>query len=67
MSHCSRCGQPFSCGMRDEHAAQPCWCTQLPKLPLAQLPTGDQPGQASCLCPECLQAWVAQMQAQAAQ
>jgi hypothetical protein len=58
MSICNKCGASFSCGMQDPAAETPCWCTQLPHLPLAQMPGGGNAG-VTCLCPSCLQAWIA--------
>jgi hypothetical protein len=62
MSECSRCGKAFSCAMRDGagDADAACWCTQLPFLPRAQLPDESEP--ASCFCPDCLKAWIAEVQ-----
>jgi hypothetical protein len=60
MSACSRCGAGFACGMTDDGARnEPCWCMQLPILPLeAFLAVGGDAAE-SCLCPACLHALVA--------
>jgi hypothetical protein len=61
MSHCSRCGAVFACAMVDDKNATPCWCTQLPALPM------PAPGTtASCYCPQCLRQAVDTVQAGAA-
>jgi hypothetical protein len=56
MSACSRCGAPFVCANAD-NTGQPCWCAELP--PLIEVP--EIPG-ASCWCPACLKAEMAQRQ-----
>lgn len=50
MSCCERCGMTFSCGMVDDAAAAPCWCTLLPLLPASALGK-DSP---RCYCSDCL-------------
>jgi len=51
--------------MVDGEAPSPCWCTQLPFLPRASLPGKDE--EASCLCPDCLRAKIAEAQAEQTQ
>lgn len=53
MSVCSRCGAAFGCAMADG-GTEPCWCTTLP--PVVPVPGVD----ASCWCPACLRAHIAQ-------
>ncbi len=58
MSQCAQCGAQFSCGMVDKDDAgdyAPCWCTELP--PLLGVPL-----EGSCLCPNCLQERLLQVQ-----
>jgi hypothetical protein len=59
MSICPRCGAAFSCGMTDDKAAQPCWCTRLPVLPESALAAANGGKAAACFCPDCLQALIA--------
>jgi hypothetical protein len=63
MSACSRCGASFQCGMADaapsaDGAAreEACWCTRMPILP-----PEAYAGSASCLCPACLAAKIAEV------
>ncbi|MGI8837336.1 MAG: cysteine-rich CWC family protein [Pyrinomonadaceae bacterium] len=46
---CSNCGASFTCGLESE---QPCWCEDLPHIPLPANKDQD------CLCPKCLWALV---------
>jgi hypothetical protein len=55
MTICTRCSASFECGMV-ERPDLPCWCVALPPLSLEALPAPEQP---SCLCPGCLQEWIA--------
>jgi hypothetical protein len=64
MSACSHCGASFQCGMADaapsaEKAGreEPCWCTRMPLLP-----PEAYAGSASCLCPICLAAKIAEVE-----
>lgn len=60
MSICSRCGTTFECGMTDAAGGEPCWCTQLPILPLeAYRPNTDDAAASTCFCPGCLRAALA--------
>ena len=59
MSVCPRCGASFSCGMVDDPAAQPCWCTRLPVLSPSALDDATANGAATCFCPACLRALTA--------
>jgi len=52
MSHCTRCGAAFSCGMANQ-ASEPCWCTTLP----AAVPVPEEA--AGCWCPACLASHIA--------
>jgi hypothetical protein len=58
MSICTECGAAFSCGMADAGADQPCWCSSMPKLPAEALAASDA---ATCRCPACLKAWIAEL------
>ncbi len=56
MSACPRCGELVACGMSNPDQA--CWCTAYPTvLPVPEL------GAASCYCPQCLQAVIAEQTA----
>jgi hypothetical protein len=61
MSTCSRCQKNFECRIVDGGEG-PCWCTALPPLPADALDDADD---TVCLCPECLQARIAQLDASA--
>jgi hypothetical protein len=50
-SNCTCCGAAFSCGM--EAGDDSCWCVGYPKVE----PAADV---TSCLCPVCLQRFVAE-------
>ena len=43
---CSSCGSDFGCGA--EGNVGPCWCEDLPHLPLTSIDARD------CFCPSCL-------------
>jgi hypothetical protein len=46
-------------------AAEPCWCTALPILPVGALPlSGDGAVAATCFCPDCLRAHISALQAE---
>lgn len=60
MSTCARCGSTFECGMADTSDDAPCWCTQLPTLPVHAYQTNKDDNTASgCFCPACLRVLVA--------
>jgi hypothetical protein len=57
MSLCPRCGASFECGMADPGATEPCWCMQLPKLPVeVYMPDRKEIAASRCFCPYCLRA-----------
>ncbi len=58
MSICSLCRSEFSCAMQDQYSDAPCWCTELPKLAIEQMPAATDTGAANCLCPTCLKNWL---------
>ncbi|MGF6644185.1 MULTISPECIES: cysteine-rich CWC family protein [Paraburkholderia] len=55
-ARCPRCRSVFDCAMH----GQPfdCWCKSMPALPAERLDPGSR-----CLCPECLAADIARVQA----
>lgn len=63
MSVCEQCGKTFSCAMRDGKDDTSCWCTTLPKLAIEDMPA-SRTASRTCLCPDCLRAWIAAKQNQ---
>ena len=56
-TRCPRCGTEFECSP----GGGPCWCTELPPLPIAK-----DVSEETCLCRSCLQERVEQQIAAAA-
>lgn len=59
---CPRCGEGFTCGMAA--GEQSCWCAELPNVISLDgiLFPGDDVKYEDCLCPNCLQELIGQVQ-----
>ncbi|NJD36314.1 MAG: cysteine-rich CWC family protein [Betaproteobacteria bacterium] len=54
---CPQCGAQFRCGMAN--GDKECWCASLPALSQIPAKTDGDLAAATCLCPACLQLWLA--------
>jgi hypothetical protein len=55
MNQCPGCGTQFKCGVEEAGYAAPCWCMQLPPLPMSsKASTNGKTDTDACLCPVCL-------------
>jgi hypothetical protein len=56
MSQCPDCGIEFKCGVEQSGDDAPCWCMQLPPLPMnGAVKTNGTAKTDGCLCSACLQ------------
>ncbi|MES2401207.1 MAG: cysteine-rich CWC family protein [Pseudomonadota bacterium] len=54
-STCPGCGAGLRCGMVTGDSK--CWCFEMPRV--IPVPPADNPANAACLCPACLQKLIA--------
>jgi hypothetical protein len=56
MNRCPDCGIDFQCSVVQSGDGAPCWCMQLPPLPMSAGMKGSRKARtAGCFCPACLQ------------